>query len=123
MFLRSLIKSRNIGLSIIHIIINRAFKKNLLVEEDLLGIRNIELRRDIKRDLFCIILHNIECYQFRYIEQIILCKKKFLYSWRYRTINKLYACISLFESPTTILIITYPTWTMDEYTRIRFMYF
>ena len=40
-------------------------------------------------DLLCIILHNLECYQFRYVDQIIQCKQKFLDSWRYRTAYKL----------------------------------
>ncbi len=44
-------KPRNIGLPAIHTRINGAFQKNLLVEEDLLGIRDIELKREPKKDL------------------------------------------------------------------------
>ena len=53
-------------------------KKNLLVEEDLLGIRHEAKEIGKKNDLSCIILYNIECYQ--YIDQMIQCKQKFLNS-------------------------------------------
>ena len=43
-------KPRNIGLPAIHTRINGVFRKNLLVEEDLLEIRDIELKREPKKD-------------------------------------------------------------------------
>ena len=67
-------KPRNIGLTAIHTRINEVFRKNLLVEEDLLRIRDIGLKREPKKDLLCIILHNLECYQFRYVDQMIQAK-------------------------------------------------
>src|SRR5660397_200133 len=87
-------KPRDIGLPAIHTKIDRVFRKNLLVEEDLLGIRDIGLKRKPKKDLSYIILHNLECYQFRYVDQIIQCKQKFLDSWRYRTAYKL-SCLHI----------------------------
>jgi hypothetical protein len=59
------LKPRNIGLLAIHTRIDRVFRRNLLVEEGLLGIRDIGLKREPKKDLSCIILHILECYQFR----------------------------------------------------------
>lgn len=87
-------KPRNIGLPAIHTGIDRVFRKNLPVEEDPLGIRDIGLKREPKKDLSCIILHNLECYQFRYVDQMIQCKQKFLDSWRYRTTYKL-SCLHI----------------------------
>jgi hypothetical protein len=51
------LKPRNTGLLVIHIRIYRVFRRNLLVEEGLLGIRDIGLKREPKKDLSCIILH------------------------------------------------------------------
>src|SRR6185503_12871631 len=78
-------KPRNIRLLAIHTRIDRVFRRNLLVEEGLLGIRDIGQKREPKKDLSCIILHNLECYQLWYVDQIIQCTQKFLDSWRYRT--------------------------------------
>lgn len=55
-------KLRNIGLFVIYIRIDGVFWKNLLVEEDFLGIRDIGLKRELKKDFLCIILYNFECY-------------------------------------------------------------
>jgi hypothetical protein len=43
---------RNIGLPTIHTRINRVFWKNLLVEEDLIGIRDKGLKRKPKKDQY-----------------------------------------------------------------------
>ena len=56
-----------------------------LYQVDLLRIRVIGLKREPKKDLSCIILHNLKCYQFCYVDQMIKYNKKFLDSWRYRT--------------------------------------
>jgi len=68
-----------------------------------------------KRGL-CIILHNLSCYQFRYVEQMIECEQKFRHSWRYRTAYKL-SCLSTIRVSNNYSM-TYPT---DEYGSIPFM--
>jgi hypothetical protein len=38
------------------------YEKNLLTKEDFSGIRDIGLKRKLKKDFLCIILYNLECY-------------------------------------------------------------
>jgi hypothetical protein len=52
----ALSRPRNIGLLAIHTKIDRVFQRNLLVEEGLLGIRDMGLKREPKKDLSCTIL-------------------------------------------------------------------
>jgi hypothetical protein len=110
---------RNIGLPAIHTRINGVFRKNLLVEEDILGIRDIGLKRKPKKDLSCIILHNLECYQFRCVYQIIQLKQKFLNSWRYRRAYKL-SCLHIHHLSLQRLFqklhIQFDLWQICKYT-------
>jgi hypothetical protein len=46
------LKPKNIGLLAIHTRIDRVFRRNLLVEEGLLGIRDIGLKREPKKGSF-----------------------------------------------------------------------
>lgn len=67
-------KPRNICLPIIHTRINGVFLKKPTSGGRPFKDKRHKAKKRAKKDISCIILHNLECYQFWYIERIMQCE-------------------------------------------------
>lgn len=57
------LKGRNIGVGGMERRINGVLGKKVVVEEEVVGIREIEVKREGKKDVLCIMVDNVECYE------------------------------------------------------------